>query len=146
MANNEKIDTKISRLRYAGAEEFVAESSSGHSIVTSFAHEQVKAPTPMELILIALGGCCGADVVSILEKKRQKVTGYEIEVRGERRAEHPRIYTKLEVVHRLRGRALDSKAVADAIHLSETKYCSVSGMLSAAATISMSFEITEEET
>ena len=95
---------------------------------------------------MALGGCSGADVVSILEKKRQKVTGYEIEVRGERRAEHPRIYTKIEVVHRLRGHGIDSKAVADAIHLSETKYCSVSGMLSAAATISMTFEIANEET
>ena len=145
MSDEQQIDTRISRLRYAGAEEFVAESPSGHSIVTSFAHEQVKAPTPMELILTALGGCSGADVVSILEKKRQRVTAYEIEVRGERRAEHPRIYTKIDVVHRLRGRSLDPKAVADAIHLSETKYCSVSGMLSAAATISMSFEITEEE-
>jgi putative redox protein len=145
MPNEQQIDTKISRLRYAGAEEFVAESPSGHSIVTSFAHDHVTAPTPMELILMALGGCAGADVVSILEKKRQRVTGYEIEVRGERRAEHPRIYTRIEVVHRLRGRGLDSKAVADAIHLSETKYCSVSGMLSAAATISMSFEIKEDE-
>ena len=145
MPDNQQIDTKISRLRYAGAEEFVAESPSGHSIVTSFAHERVTAPTPMELILMALGGCSGADVVSILEKKRQRVTNYEIEVRGERRAEHPRIYTKIEVVHRLRGRGLDSKAVADAIRLSETRYCSVSGMLSAAATISMTFEITEEE-
>ena len=145
MSDEQQIDIRIARLRYAGAEEFVAESPSGHSIVTSFAHEQVKAPTPMELILTALGGCSGADVVSILEKKRQRVTGYEIEVRGERRAEHPRIYTKIEVVHLLRGRSLDSKAVADAINLSETKYCSVSGMLSAAATISMSFEITEEE-
>jgi putative redox protein len=145
MPNEQQIDTKISRLRYAGTEEFVAESPSGHSIVTSFAHDHVTAPTPMELILMALGGCAGADVVSILEKKRQRVTGYEIEVRGERRAEHPRIYTRIEVVHRLRGRGLDSKAVADAIHLSETKYCSVSGMLSAAATISMSFEIKEDE-
>ena len=145
MPNQQQIDTKIARLRYAGAEEFVAESPSGHSIVSSFAHDHVTAPTPMELILMALGGCSGADVVSILEKKRQRVTGYEIEVRGERRTEHPRIYTKIEVVHRLRGHGIDPKAVADAIHLSETKYCSVSGMLSAAATISMTFEITSEE-
>src|SRR6185295_17161375 len=109
MSNEQQIDTKTARLRYAGAEEFVAESPSGHSIVSSFAHDHVTAPTPMELILIALGGCCGADVVSILEKKRQRVTGYAIEVRGERRAEHPRIYTKIEVVHRLRGHGIDPK-------------------------------------
>ena len=146
MPNQQQIDTKIARLRYAGAEEFVAESPSGHSIVSSVAHDHVTAPTPMELILMALGGCSGADVISILEKKRQGVTGYEIEVRGERRAEHPRIYTKIEVVHRLHGHGIDPKAVADAIHLSQTKYCSVSGMLSLAATISMTFEITDEGT
>ena len=146
MSGKQQIDTKIARLRYAGRDEFVAESPSGHSIVTSVSHDHVTAATPMELVLMALGGCTGADVVSILEKKRQRVTGYEIEVRGERRAEHPRIYTKIEVVHRLRGHGLDPKAVGDAIHLSETKYCSVSGMLSAAATIEMTFEIADEET
>lgn len=137
------VETKIARLRYAGGEAFVAESQSGHAMVTSFAHE-LSAPSPMELLLIALGGCTGADVVSILEKKRQRVTGYEIEVRGERRAEHPRIYTEIEVIHRVRGHNVDAKAVAHAIELSETKYCSVSAMLSASAKLSMRYEIQEE--
>ncbi len=137
---------KIARLRYAGGEAFVAESPSGHAIVTSFAHDKVTAPTPMELLLIALGGCTGADVVGILEKKRQQVTGYEIEVLGTRREEHPRIYTEIEVVHRLRGRALDEKAVAHAIELSESKYCSVSAMLGASAAIKMRYEIEDETT
>ena len=96
--SNESTETKIARLRYAGGEAFVAESHSGHAMVTSFAHDRVTAPTPMELLLIALGGCTGADVVGILEKKRQRVTAYEVEVRAERRAEHPRIYTRLEVI------------------------------------------------
>jgi putative redox protein len=139
------VEPKIARLRYAGGDAFVAESPSGHAIVTSFAHDNVTAPTPMELLLISLGGCTGADVVGILEKKRQQVTGYEIEVRGQRREEHPRIYTGIEVVHRLRGRALDPKAVAHAIELSESKYCSVSAMLGASATITMRFEIVGEE-
>ena len=98
----------------------------------------------MELLLIALGGCSGADVASILEKKRQQVTGYDIEVRGKRRPQTPRVYTSIEVVHRVRGRNIDPKAVADAIHLSETKYCSVSAMLSTGTKISMTFEITNE--
>jgi putative redox protein len=98
----------------------------------------------MELLLISLGGCTGADVVGILEKKRQQVTGYEIEVRGNRRDEHPRIYTEIEVVHRLRGHGLDPKAVAHAIELSESKYCSVSAMLGAAATITTRYEIEDE--
>jgi putative redox protein len=143
MSVKSEVETKIARLRYAGDEAFVGESPSGHAVVTSFSHDHVTAPTPMELLLISLGGCTGADVVGILEKKRQRVTGYEIEVRGWRRQEHPRIYTEIEVVHRLRGKALDAKAVAHAIELSESKYCSVSAMLGAAATIRMRYEIEE---
>ncbi|HSF22585.1 MAG TPA: OsmC family protein [Blastocatellia bacterium] len=147
MANTDPtVETKVARLRYAGGETFVGESPSGHAIVTSFAHDHATAPTPMELILLSLGGCTGADVVGILEKKRQRVSGYEIEVRGVRRDEHPRIYTQIEVVHRLRGRALDAKAVAHAIELSESKYCSVSAMLAASATIKTRYEIEEETT
>ena len=136
-------ETKIARLRYAGGEAFVAESPSGHAMVTSFAHE-LAAPSPMELLLIALGGCTGADVVGILEKKRQRVTGYEIEVRAERRAEHPRIYTKIEVIHRVRGHNVDPKAVEHAVELSETKYCSVSAMLAASTELSMRYEIQDD--
>lgn len=138
-------ELKIARLRYAGNEAFVAESPSGHAVVTGFAHEGLSSPTPMELILIALGGCTGADVVGILEKKRQIVTSYEIEVRGTRRDDHPRIYTRIEVVHRVRGRNVDPKAVARAVELSETKYCSVSAMLSAGTEIVSSCEVEEEE-
>lgn len=145
MSTAEKSETKIARLRFAGDESFVGESPSGHAIVTSFSHEKVTAPTPVELLLIALGGCSGADVQSILEKKRQRVTHYEIEVRGERRVEHPRIYTSIEVIHYLRGHDIDPKAVAHAIELSETKYCSVSAMLREAATITTRYEITDEE-
>lgn len=146
MANETNTETKVMRLRYAGEAAFVAESQSGHAMVTSFAHDRVTAPTPMELLLIALGGCTGSDVVGILEKKRQRVTRYEIEVRGERRAAHPRVYTNIEVVHRFRGYKVDPKAVAHAIELSETKYCSVSAMLAATARLTMRYEITDEET
>lgn len=145
MGNESVSELKIALLRYAGNEAFVGESPSGHSIVTSFSHAKVTAPTPVELVLIALGGCTGADVVGILEKKRQRVTGYEIEVRGDRRAEHPRIYTRIEVVHKIRGHKVDPKAVAHAIELSETKYCSVSAMLTPAVTIETRYEITEED-
>ena len=137
-------ETKVMRLRYAGEEAFVAESASGHAIVTSFSHDQMSAPSPMELVLIALGGCTGADVISILEKKRQRVSAYEIEVRGVRRDEHPRIYTAIEVVHRLRGERLDERAVARAIELSETKYCSVSAMLASSAKITARYEISDD--
>ncbi|MFY9610288.1 MAG: OsmC family protein [Blastocatellia bacterium] len=146
MNKGSTVETKVAKLRYAGGETFVGESPSGHAIVTSFAHDHVTAPTPMELLLMSLGGCTGADVIGILEKKRQRVSGYEIEVRGVRREEHPKIYTEIEVVHRLRGRALDPKAVAHAIELSESKYCSVSAMLGASAAITMRYEIEDETT
>ncbi len=145
MSEEVKTELKVARLRYTGAEQFVAKSPSNHAMVTGFAHENESAPTPMELVLIALGGCTGADVTGILEKKRQRVTGYEIEVRGHRRDEHPRIYTSIEVIHYVRGYSIDPKAVAHAIELSETKYCSVSAMLSAASDISMRFEIINED-
>ena len=138
-------ELKVAKLRYAGGEQFIGESPSGHAVITQFGGERVTAASPMELLLVSLGGCTGADVVGILEKKRQRVTGYEIEVRGERRAEHPRIYTRIEVVHRVRGYSVDPKAVAHAIELSETKYCSVSAMLKAAAEITSRYEIINED-
>lgn len=137
-------NTKTAKLRYADKDQFVAESHSGHALVTSFASQDSTAASPMELLLIALGGCTGADVISILQKKRQKVTGYEIEVRANRRDEHPRIYTEIEVTHIVRGHDIDERAVTHAVELSETKYCSVSAMLGAAAKITSRIEVHAE--
>jgi putative redox protein len=145
MTDQQPTEPRVARLRYAGDEAFVAESPSGHAIVTGFSHDRSTSPTPMELVLLALGGCTGADVVSILAKKRQRVTSYEIEVRAERRDEHPRVYTAIHVLHRVRGRSVDPKAVARAVELSEEKYCSVSAMLRATATITSKIEVIEDE-
>jgi putative redox protein len=95
----------------------------------------------MELLLVALGGCTGVDVVSILQKKRMRVTDYRIEVRGERREEHPRGFKKLEVRHILRGEGLTDDAVQQAIQLSSDKYCSVAATLRPGAEILTTFEI-----
>jgi putative redox protein len=118
---------------------FVAESGSGHSVVMDDA-EGKTGPKPIELALLALGGCTAFDVINILRKKRQQVTGYEVEVRAEQRAEPPAIFTRVEIKHRLRGQ-IDPEAVKAAIHLSETKYCSVGAMISKTAKIEASFEI-----
>jgi len=99
----------------------------------------------MELLLIALGSCTGVDVISILEKKRQTVTDYRIEVSGERREEFPKSYTRLYVKHVVRGRGVSEAAVARAIELSETKYCSVAATLRGSAEIINSYEIVEED-
>ena len=95
--------------------------------------------------MLALGGCTAFDVISILRKKRQKVTGYEIAVRADQNSEPPAYFTRVEIKHRLRGQ-IDPEAVRSAIHLSETKYCSVGAMISKTAKIETTFEILPEET
>jgi putative redox protein len=99
----------------------------------------------MELLLLALGSCTGVDVITILKKKRQQVTDYRIEVSGERREEYPRSYTRLFVKHIVRGRGVSEAALASAIELSETKYCSVAATLRGSAEIVTSYEIVEED-
>ncbi|HEX8160612.1 MAG TPA: OsmC family protein [Pyrinomonadaceae bacterium] len=130
---------------FAGDDLFVAVSASGHAQVVETEPARSRAATPMELLLLAVGSCTGVDVISILRKKRERVTGYHVEVRGARRAEHPRSYTRIEVRHVLRGRGLSERAVAQAVELSDTKYCSVAATLRPAAEIVTSYEIVEDE-
>ena len=132
-------------IHYAGEDLFVGISPSGHALAIETDSTRASAPTPMELLLLALGSCTGVDVVSILRKKRERVTGYHIEVRGERRTEHPRAYTRLEVRHVVRGHNLSERAVAQAIQLSDEKYCSVAATLRPGAEIVSSYEIVAEE-
>ncbi len=129
----------------AGDELFIGISPGGHAQVIETNHERGSAATPMELLLLALGGCTAVDVISILRKKRERVTDYRVEVRGERRAEHPRAYTRIEVRHVVRGHNVSERAVASAIELSETKYCSVAATLRPGVELATSYEIIEEE-
>ncbi|MFZ0819249.1 MAG: OsmC family protein [Candidatus Acidiferrales bacterium] len=133
--------TKSAKVRWVGAEQFVAVGPSGHAVPLDSDRQSNTAPGPMELLLLALGSCTATDVVSILKKKRQKLDALDVEVTGERAPEPPMVWTKLQIVYRLRGK-LDDKAVRDAIELSETKYCSVAAMLRKTAQISFRFEIT----
>ena len=98
-------------------------------------------PSPVDALLVAVGGCAGMDVIGVLRKMRQKVTGYDVEVHAERRDEHPRIFTKIEVVHKVRGHDIRPSAVERAIQLSNTKYCSVHAMLHDTVPISCRYEI-----
>jgi putative redox protein len=95
---------------------------------------------PMELLALALGGCTAMDVLSILNKMRQPVEAFSVDVSGTRAEEHPRQYTSLEVVYRFRG-DLDETKVARAIELSETRYCSVEATLRPSVPITSRFEI-----
>lgn len=137
-------DTKAT-IHFAGNDFFVGVTPSGHAQAIETDSARGSAATPMELLLIALGSCTGVDVISILKKKRQQVTDYRIEVSGERREEFPRSYTRLYVKHIVRGRGVSDQAVASAIELSDTKYCSVAATLRGSAEIVTTYEIVEEE-
>jgi putative redox protein len=131
-------------IKFAGDDLFVGVAPSGHAITIDTDRARNSAPSPMELLLLALGSCTGVDVVSILRKKRQQVTDYRVEVRGERRADHPRSYKRMEVHHIVTGRNISERSVAQAIALSEEKYCSVAATLRPTAEIVSSFEILSE--
>jgi putative redox protein len=107
--------------------------------------EAKKGFSPMELVIVGLAGCTGGDAISILQKKRQKVTAFEVRVHGERADDYPRKYTNIEVTYIVTGRGIDPEAVRRAIELSETKYCSVSATVRGVAKITSRFEIREAE-
>ena len=131
-------------VHYAGNDFFLAVSSSGHAVPIDANGQRSAASGPLELLLLALGGCTGADVVAILKKKRERVTDYRVEIRGERREEHPRSYKRLELRHIVRGYSIAEASVARAVQLSSEKYCSVAATLRPTAEIVSTWEIHEE--
>jgi putative redox protein len=132
-------------IRFSGEDLFVGLTPSGHALPIETDSTRNRAASPMELLLLALGGCSGVDVISILQKKRQHVTDYRIEVSGDRREDHPRAYTRMFVKHIVRGRGVSEKALADAIELSDKKYCSVAATLRGIPEIITSYEIIEDD-
>ncbi|MGH7973226.1 MAG: OsmC family protein [Limisphaerales bacterium] len=122
--------------------QFVAQSGSGHTVVMDDADGNTGAK-PIEFALLALGGCTAFDVVGILRKMRQRVTGYDIELVAEQCENPPTVFTRVTIKHKLQG-CIEPEAVRKAIHLSETKYCSVSAMITKTAKIETTFEIITE--
>ncbi len=134
----------VVKVKWLDGLRFVASDDKGHSIVIDSSREhggEGSAFTPMQLLLVALGSCTGIDVVNILQKQRQKLTGFEIVVSGERVAEYPRVYSKVHVEYKVKGENLRDKALHTAIQLSEDKYCSVGATISKAAKMSHSYSI-----
>ncbi len=130
-------------IRDAGDEFFIGTTPSGHAQIIDTKGERKSAASPMEMLLVAVGACTAVDVISILQKKRQDVTDYKVEVTGERREELPRAFVKFHVHHIVHGRNISEQAVAQAIELSDTKYCSVAATVRPTAEIQTSFEIIE---
>jgi putative redox protein len=129
------------RASWIDNQRFLAESSSGHAIVVD--GDKKTANSPMELILIALCGCTGYDVASILTKKREPFTSLEVRAEAERATEPPTVYTQIRLVYRVGGK-VSKKAMEDAVRLSKGKYCSVSAMLEKIASIHVEIQYVED--
>ena len=136
-------NTYRATVSYAGDEFFIGTPPSGHAQVMDSKGDRHAAPTPLEMLLVAVAGCTAMDVISILEKKRQNVTDYNVEIEGTRADEHPRKFIKFHIHHIVHGRDVSEKAVADAVELSDTKYCSVAATVRPTAEITTSYEIVD---
>jgi putative redox protein len=119
---------------------FDGKSQSGHTLQMDTSADHKAGMSPMEAVLTALCGCTSVDVVSILEKKREPLTGLTVTAEAEQAAEPPRIFTRIHLTYRIRGK-VTRKAAEDAVALSKNKYCSVSKMLEKAAEISYAIEL-----
>jgi putative redox protein len=138
-----KMKNTFAIVQDAGDDFLVATTPGGHAQTLELNGARGSAASPTDLLLIAVGGCTAADVISILRKKRERVTSYRVEVRSERREEHPRSFRRIEVRHILFGYGLNENAVAKAIELSDQKYCGVAATLRPTAEIVTSYEIHE---
>lgn len=126
---------------------FIAETGSGHAVVMDGAPEaggRNLGPRPMEMVLAGTGGCSAFDVVMILKKGRQAITACDVSLQAERADSDPKVFTKIHLHYRVKGRNLKPEAVARAIELSKEKYCSASIMIGKTAVISYDFEIIDE--
>ena len=135
------------RVQWLDGRAFVGESGSGHAVVMDGAPEaggRNIGVRPMEMLLLGLGGCTAFDIVMILERMREKVTGLDIALEGERAAEDPKVFTKVKLIYKVTGRNLKPANVERAVNLSAEKYCSATAMFSKTATIEHSFEIIDE--
>jgi len=126
---------------------FDVETGSGHHIILDAAEHnggQNSGPQPMEMLLVALAGCSGMDILTILRKKRQDITGYELRIHGMRAEEHPKVYLDITLEHIFSGHNIRPEAVERAIELTEERYCGASAMLGKTATIGHKFSIIED--
>lgn len=130
-------------VKWVEKETFLGESESGHQIIMDANSQDSKAPSPMEMVLMSLGGCSSVDVVSILKKARQNVQGVEVKLSSTRREEAPRYFTDINLHFVAIGTDISEKHLQRAVELSAEKYCSVALMLEKGVTITHSYEIVE---
>lgn len=135
-------------VRWTEGMTFLAETGSGHVVAMDGAPDgggRNLAPRPMEMVLLGTGGCTAYDVMVILKKSGQDVTGCEVRLESDRAETDPKVFTRIRMRFKIRGRGLKEKLVEQAIRLSHEKYCSASIMLGKTAEITEDFEIVEEQ-
>ncbi len=135
-------------VRWTEGMTFLAETGSGHVVAMDGAPDgggRNLAPRPMEMVLLGTGGCTAYDVMMILKKSGQDVTGCEVRLESDRAETDPKVFTRIRMRFKIRGRGLKEKLVEQAIRLSHEKYCSASIMLGKTAEITEDFEIVEEQ-
>jgi putative redox protein len=135
------------KVTYVKGLQFLGDASSGHAIVMdgdSISGGHNSGPRPMELLLLGAGGCSGMDIISILKKKKQDVTGLEINIRGKKAEDYPKKFTEITLEFVVKGRNISGDAVKKAVDLSMNKYCSVKATLEGSAKINFSYRIIPE--
>lgn len=138
---------KNAKVTFVKGLQFVGTASSGHTTVMDGDPEvggDNIAPRPMELLLIGIGGCSGMDIVSILRKKRQNLTGLEININGIQADNYPKKFNEIDLEFVVRGKNMSEEAVKRAIELSMNKYCSVKATLEGTAKIQCSYKLIQE--
>ena len=131
------------KVKWAGGRTFIGVDSTSHSLVMSSSEEGIGLK-PSDVLLISLGGCTGYDVVNILEKRREKVTGFEMIFQTKRDERPPHTFREIEIEYIFHGHGLTPKSVERAIELSHSKYCSVGATLRDTAKITHTYKILEE--
>lgn len=139
MAASEKNQSMQAQVKWVEGLQFSGVSGSGHQVLLD--GEKTAGASPMEMVLIAAASCSSVDVVSILEKARQSITGCECDVKGERADGVPAVFTKIHLHFKVSGTDVAPKHVERAVALSAEKYCSVAKMLEQAVTLTHSFEV-----
>ncbi|HDL01235.1 MAG TPA: osmotically inducible protein OsmC [candidate division Zixibacteria bacterium] len=136
-----------SKIRFTEDMQFIGTADSGHAVVMDAPLSVGGKNTgskPSELLLMAFGGCTGMDVVSILRKKKQDVTGFEMNVSGETPEKYPKSFTEIHIEYVVRGKNISEEAVKHAIELSMEKYCLVGATIGKAAKITHSHKVIQE--
>lgn len=136
------------KVNWFGGMSFIGTSDSGFTVNLGASPEvggQNDGLRPLELMAISLGGCTAMDVISIITKKRQDITGFEVKVHADQAQEHPRVFTAAVIEYIITGRQVDESAVVRAIELSSLRYCPAQAMLARVLPIELRYQIFEYE-